>query len=274
MPGPVCITADDFGLTRGVSEAIVELAAQGAVTAVSVMCHEGADLELVPQLARTGVATGVHLVLCEERPLTGDQARPILDETGRLPPSWHALFARMVAPLAWQAVRLEAEAQVRRYLSLGLPLRFICSHQHVHLFLPILAALRPLLAQHPSARLRGASRVLSLWQHPSGVALEASSSFSLVALGLASRRLLHPFGVALAGHIWTPARVRQALANAHKVRLPDVPELVMHPGANDPETLLRYAHWRYDWAKEFSLLCGAGLKTALDGLGLTPEVPD
>src|SRR5689334_11287628 len=135
---PIWVTADDYGLTPAVNRGITQLVSSGAITAVSVMMHAGAHLEQLASLAALRPTLGLHLVFVEEAPL-GPSSRlgGLLDRDGRFP-SYPRLFGRLLAnPALATLLRDEAEAQLDRYRASGLPLQFINSHQHVHLFPPL-----------------------------------------------------------------------------------------------------------------------------------------
>jgi len=230
----LCITADDFGLSTSVNEGILELARTGAVSAVSVMAHAEAKLDRLPDLVSTGVAVGAHLVLVEERALSGSaQLRSLLDSTGRLPHSYAALFCQL-AQRPWLAGALlhEAGAQVQRLETAGVRIAFINSHQHVHLFPPIWRALGPFVIG-----LRVPVRMAPSWtwcvpgRGAHQTALDAASALSFALGPRPAHGLLRPIGADRAGDM-TTVRVAATLAWADAG--PQVlRELVAHPGFED-----------------------------------------
>jgi predicted glycoside hydrolase/deacetylase ChbG (UPF0249 family) len=263
----LCLTADDYGLTAGVNAGIETLAAEGAITATSVMCHRDAVLDTTARLA--GVATGIHLVFVEERPLTADA--PFARD-------WKALFRRVLAR-PWLAARLadEARAQLARYRETGLPLHFVNSHQHVHLFPPIWAALAPVLRGLPGVRVRAPGRVSPfLWRASvRDLALSLSGRVSAALRGVGARRRLQPVGLGCAGHLTTSAaaeRLVRAAAALHATD-GDLAEIVTHPGSGDAETRARYPHWGYEWGAEHALLRGPDFRRAAAAASMSLEVP-
>src|SRR5262245_52238092 len=118
----VCVTADDYGLSRGVNAAIEALAAAGRLSAVSVMAHRDAHLDSVGSLAGAGVAVGLHVCFTGERPLVR-----ALGE--RLPPDHRRLFAAIVRrPALLPLLRAEAEAQAERLAGAGVAIDFVNAH--------------------------------------------------------------------------------------------------------------------------------------------------
>lgn len=246
------ITADDYGLGPGINEGIEELAAYGAITSVAVMTHAEAHLATLDRLVACGVRLGPHLVFVEERACLPRAALgDLVDEEGRLPPTFRALFARL-ARRPWLLGRLvaEAHAQLRRYVDRGGEVTFITSHQHVHLFPPVYRALAPLFSRFPHAKMRAAIA--------RGPSLKANALFVSSRVATLGRRrgsaYLHPIGLDMAGHLDADG-VRRALDDCASRPLGDaVPELVTHPGHDDQEARARYGHWRYAWSAEHEAL--------------------
>jgi predicted glycoside hydrolase/deacetylase ChbG (UPF0249 family) len=132
------VTADDFGLTAGVSHAVLRGHREGIVTAASIICV-GAAFEIAGQLAREApsLSLGVHLAMVGEDPplLTAREIPTLVDERGHFPRSWRTLVARAVARRIDPAdVRREFSAQLERARGIGIPLSHVDTHQHVHLW--------------------------------------------------------------------------------------------------------------------------------------------
>lgn len=137
----LCVTADDYGLSARANAAIEDLSARGRLSAVAVATCAGAVLDGVSGLARAGVSLGVHLVLTQHAPRIGRAAGGLVGRDGRLPPSYRALFARLVARPSLRArAAAEIRAQLDAYAALGVPLAFVTGHEHVHAF-PLLWAI-------------------------------------------------------------------------------------------------------------------------------------
>lgn len=148
----VCITADDFGLTPAVNDAIRELAERGAINAVSVMVHQDATFQGLQQLARLDVALGLHLVLTGGRPLTRWPG-------GRLPNDYRSLFAQITLHRGLRrTLRDELAAQFDRYLALDgeVALTLVNSHEHMHLHPLIWPVVAELAEKHGVQWIRSA----------------------------------------------------------------------------------------------------------------------
>lgn len=104
------VNADDFGASRGINRAIVELHRLGIVTSASLMINMPAAEEAAAMAAAApGLGVGLHLTL------TSEDATPLLDFDDR---------NRCAAELEVQFVRFER--------ALGRPPTHIDSHQNVH----------------------------------------------------------------------------------------------------------------------------------------------
>lgn len=138
------INADDLGLDARTNEAIFTLMAKGRVTSSTILANAPA----VEEAARRSrefphCSFGVHLNASEFEPLTGRRGlAPLLDERGALheDPRRVHLDARLVA-----AIHDEWVAQIDRVRALGVEVRHLDSHHHVHTtprLFPVLAALK------------------------------------------------------------------------------------------------------------------------------------
>lgn len=125
------INADDFGLTRGVNEAIIQAHKCGVLTSATLMAGGLAWQEAVDlALATPTLGVGVHLTLTALGPvLPPEQVPSLVDKRGR----FRKQFWR--APL-WNKdqVKREWRAQIQRLVNEGLRPTHLDSHHHIHLW--------------------------------------------------------------------------------------------------------------------------------------------
>jgi hypothetical protein len=152
------LCADDFALSRPISETIVDLADRGKVNAISCMAAMPgweADCALLSSLPRN-VEIGLHIVLTEIAPLTSASR---LAPSGHLPllARFEHLARRHQLPLA--EVRAEVEAQIERFaVNMGRAPDFVDGHQHVHVVGQAREAVLDVVARcAPSAWVRNCS---------------------------------------------------------------------------------------------------------------------
>jgi chitin disaccharide deacetylase len=236
-----------------------------------VMMHADAELGGLSNLLTLGPALGPHLVFVEERPLLpASLLGPLLDGEGRLPSSYARLFRLLLwRPGLLGLLRLEADAQLDRYLGRGLPVDFINSHQHTHLFPPLWRALGPVFRRFPRAALRAGVYGALGWSKQG--LLNLSARISAAREPLPGQPRVHPLGVQHSGRLtaerlasvlneWAcrPVRVRNAAA-----------EVVTHPAVEDTDLRRRYAHWGFRWQEEYDLLDSNRLRAILDSYAVT-----
>lgn len=171
------IHADDFGETEQITLGICEGIDAGVITSASIMANMPATdfaLARAPALA-SRASFGVHLTLCEGRPLTS--APSLVDAQGRFH-SKRQLFLRSVSGrLRMSELEAEIEAQVDRVAAGGVRVSHLDGHKHLHQ-LPVVCS-----AVAKVARKRGVERVrLAAMRHIAGFASPSSAAREILAL--------------------------------------------------------------------------------------------
>jgi len=144
------INADDFGWDENRTKAILEAAHLGLITTTTAMTNMPWFETAIERAKGTPLYDniGLHLCLTEGRPLTEKIRKSPLfcDDRGNFNGVFHrSLKTRLLLPAYEQeAVREEAEAQMHRYLDMGLPLRHLDSHHHSHTDYSIARIVMPL----------------------------------------------------------------------------------------------------------------------------------
>ncbi len=120
------INADDYGLSTGCDQAIVDAMQVGAVTSTSVLMSER-----VPTVnAALWQQCGVHLRLTDGAPvLPASEIPSLVDRHGQFPRSQQGVAMRNVEP---EEVRREWRAQIDRFMTAGIRPTHLDSHHHVH----------------------------------------------------------------------------------------------------------------------------------------------
>lgn len=150
----VIINADDFGHDAATSDAIMQAFRSGYITQATVMANMP-DCERAVNEARAagfGARIGLHINLTDGIPLTEPirSSRAFCDDSGKFDGS-AVLRKRHFLPYPISdasALAIEIEAQVKRYISLGLTLLHADSHHHAHTRLPIARVAMPILAKY------------------------------------------------------------------------------------------------------------------------------
>ncbi len=142
-PGLI-VTADDFGASAAVNQAVITAWEQGILTSASLMVTGAAADEAVALArARPGLAVGLHLVLTEGRPCLPPEMVPALvGADGCFPRRLVWTGVRwFLSPAARAQIQREIRAQVGRFQQTGLRLDHLDSHHHFHLHPVVFEAL-------------------------------------------------------------------------------------------------------------------------------------
>jgi predicted glycoside hydrolase/deacetylase ChbG (UPF0249 family) len=269
------VNADDFGYFDGVSRGILHCAKAGVVTATGVMANGpafdryAAELSTIPS-----VSTGVHLNVTLGDPLT-DGMRDAL--RGKPFPSKARLTDWLLrGRLSAATVVHEWTAQIERCVAAGLTLRFLNSHEHVHVLPPLF---RGVLQLARDFRVPHVRRPRAEWG-PSwdAASLARNVAFTLTRSVLPRARAREPLliGVNRSGRLdmqylrWRLATLRPATY-----------ELMCHPGWSDPAAmehpkLAAYHDWELELrtltSAEFSRLLRARAIALVSYADLSPAV--
>jgi predicted glycoside hydrolase/deacetylase ChbG (UPF0249 family) len=236
MP-PLILCADDFGMSRAVSETIAQLARRRCLNAISCMTTMPgwpADARLLDGIEKVEcdslgrVQVGLHLTLASERPL-GPMACALPD--GTLPGPDRMLALAMLRRLDPAEIADEIDRQFEAFRAArGKVPDFVDAHQHVHLYPGIRKAVIAATKRHaPNAWVRvPGDRLTAMLSRPfSGKAI--GSALHAVALRRQLKRAGLRSNASFAGHYDFSGRFRLHLDSF--LRFGSRAHLVMcHPG--------------------------------------------
>ena len=270
------VTADDFGLSVPVNEAVEQAHSRGILTGASLMVTAPAADDAVERARRLpGLGAGLHLVFVSGRPaLPPAQIPDLVGADGRflndpVKIGLHLFFRK--------AVQRQAEAEMRAQLdafrATGLPLDHVDGHQHFHQHPVIVDLLARLAGEYgiKAVRIPEEPPVVSwraqrrdFWKRVLGWLFSANRMRAmrrrLRAGGIASNE--HVFGLFDSGRM-SSERVDRFLA-----ALPDgVSELYCHPATR---------RWQavdclpddYLCVEEFEALASAARRERLERAGI------
>ncbi len=221
MPEPNLIfSADDFGLTRSVNEAVEIAHTQGVLTQASLMVAAPAAADAVARAKNLpNLNVGLHLVLVDGDSLLGHDKLPtITDKDGKFPKNQAALGVKyFFSPKARRELKAEIAAQFAAFAATGLPLHHADAHKHMHLHPTVARLMIATGKAHGLQRIRIPAEPPAILkrcgEHPrlADYALFAwSRLLRFQARGLIATKYV--FGVKWSGHM-TLARMRTLLAN-------------------------------------------------------------
>ncbi|KQP89044.1 hopanoid biosynthesis-associated protein HpnK [Methylobacterium sp. Leaf117] len=244
------VTADDFGLSLQVNEAVEQAHRDGILTAASLMVSAPAADDAVARARRLpSLRIGLHLVMVEAWPTLPPERIPDLVTADGL---IRSDMERLGLDLALKAsarrqLSAEIEAQFLAFRATGLPLDHVNAHKHFHVH-PIIAGLVLAAGRRHGMRAirvpretRAVLRAAEPGANPKP-ALDTAPWAALLAVRARQQGLLIPdrtLGLAWSGAMM-PARVQGLLAH-----LPDgLTELYSHPatGSGFPGEAPGYAY--------------------------------
>lgn len=130
----ILFNADDFGLTKGVTDGIIKAHTDGVVDATTLMMNGLAyDYAVAQAKKHPTLKIGIHLVLTWGKPICRE-VPDLINQHGFF--KFTSGFTTMCSPNIEQ-VENEWEAQIDRFLATGLPLHHIDSHHHIHGWYPL-----------------------------------------------------------------------------------------------------------------------------------------
>jgi len=229
------VTADDFGLTVHVNEAVEEGHRRGILTAASLMVTGEAAADAVARAKRLPkLGVGLHLVLVDGIPvLPPEQIPHLVGSDGRFSTNVFAQGVRIFClPAARRQLAAEIRAQLEAFRATGLALDHVNAHHHFHLHPTIHRELLRLAGEFGIRAIRLPLEP-PLSDRPRGLAglMEARHARRLQRR-LDEARIAHNdhiFGLADSGAM-TGARVRRYLE-----KLPEgVSEIYFHPAVERP----------------------------------------
>lgn len=154
-PVYLIVNADDFGYFNCVSNGILELAAEGRLTATAVMANSP---NFSAQAARlkscASLDVGVHLNVTYGKPLTARMAAKLDFNNGVFPSKGRLASSILSRRVSADDVEAEWREQISRCLEAGLDVSFLNSHEHIHAFPGLFQKARLLAREFGIAHLR------------------------------------------------------------------------------------------------------------------------
>ncbi len=264
------VTADDFGASIAVNEAVEIAHRTGILTAASLMvAGEAGEDAIVRARAMPTLGVGLHLVLVDGRPtLPPGQVPDLVDRAGQFRTNMALAGASMFfRRKVRRQLAAEIEAQFAAFAATGLRLDHVNAHKHFHLHPTIAGMILDIggryglnAARAPVEPTELLSAIEPLTQTFAGriaapYARRVARRFRAAGLTVPDRVL----GLAWSGHMTTP-RVRALIERLP----PGVTELYCHPATED-----RYAGSApgYEYRAELAALVDPAARAAVSQRG-------
>ena len=244
MTRRVVFSADDFGLTEAVNEAVERAHRDGVLTQASLMVTGPAAADAVARARRLpGLKVGLHLVVIEGPAVLRPSAIPdLVDSNGQFPSDQLRLGINyFFRPRVRAQLAEEIRAQFEAFAATGLTLDHANAHKHMHLH-PTVGALMLRIGRDfglPAVRIPAEPpSVMARLGVPQGLGDRVLYRWTRLLRAQARKAGVsandHCFGLAWSGHM-TADRVRSLMA-----MLPDGrSEIYFHPATERDATLRR-----------------------------------
>jgi hopanoid biosynthesis associated protein HpnK len=254
----VIFSADDFGLTASVNQAVELAHTNGALTQASLMVAAPAAADAVARAKNLpNLNIGLHLVLVDGDSLLGHEKLPhITGPDGRFPKDQAVRGVKyFFSAAARRELRAEIRAQFEAFRDTGLPLHHADAHKHMHLHPTVgrymieigktFGLTRIRIPAEPPAILKACGETITIGDR-------ALYAWCKILRAQARRAGLattdHVFGIKWSGHM-TTARVQTLLDQLP----PGRSEIYFHP-ASTRDATLQHLMPRYEHEAELDAL--------------------
>lgn len=260
------VNADDFGLSPGVTQGVLDAWREGIVRSASLMVTSPHAEAAARQAGELGLDLGLHLSLSHGRPACRpEDVASLVGADGRFLPLGSLLWRLSSGRVRRAELRREVEAQLVRAREWGARLSHLDGHHHVHVH-PLVA---PVVVEVAAAYRLAVRCPIELPQSASPRDLARAVLASAPALRL--RRLLRAQGLCSSQHFrglslgygFDAPSLRRTLR-----RLPaGLTELMCHPGYPDAAlaAATAYAAGR---ERELAALTDPATRSLLEGQGV------
>lgn len=253
-------TADDFGLSEAVNEAVERAHRDGVLTAASLMVAAPAAADAVARAKRLPtLRVGLHLVVIEGPAVLSPPTIPALvDSSGWFPSDQLRLGLRyFFLPHVRRQLAAEIEAQFAAFAATGLPLAHADAHKHMHLHPTVGRLLLDSGRRHGLRRVRVPAEPPGVLPGIGGGALHAWTRL----LRAQVRRAGMAAPDAVFGLAWSGAMTSERLLGLLPALPPGDIELYFHPAARRDPLLARLMP-HYDHEGELAALLDPAVRAA------------
>ena len=235
------VSADDFGLARGINEGIAKAFREGIVTSINIIPSGDAYYDALSALKGTKPSEiGAHLALTETAPVTIPGKIPTLvDGDGRFCRNHRKFFSRLISKkISREDIYTELRSQMERLKEIGLPITSISGHEHIHMYPDILKIFLEIAKEYRVPAIR--------YLHGDSIAgyitfkklyRKAVLVFFGKSMGLAIRKAGIRCTDNFLGFLDSGNLEEETLIGMFKALRDGTTELVTHPGLLSPEVL-------------------------------------
>ena len=268
----VLFNADDFGLSRGINEGIIKAFKGGMLKSASLMVTGDAFMDAV-ELARKNplLNTGIHLTLVGGKSVLMREAIPTLvTNEGFFRKDFYSFMqSYLLGSIELKDIEREIRAQFEKYLGMGLKIRHVNSHQHIHIIPSIFRVVKRICDEFEIRNIRIPYEPLRL-----NFIRRPRRFLDWIVLSFLIKLLRSKFhkddgfdyfdfrGFFDSGNLTTNSL--KNILRTVKART----EIICHPGIPDRLTAEKYASWQYSWESELKILTSEDLRRLVEEEGV------
>ena len=265
------ITADDFGLSEGINEAVEIACRQGILTSASLMIAGPAAADAVRRAkALPQLKVGLHVVVVEGASVRPSAVKGLVDAAGDFPSDQFGVsFDYYFRPKKRKQLASEIRSQFSAFARTGLQLDHANAHKHMHMH-PVVGRLMVKIGsdfklpamripREPTSPMRRSGTMIGV----GGRALNFWSDllrYRAVKAGMKVNDAV--FGIAWSGHM-TEERLVRLIPNLPK----GLNEIYFHPSTRRDGRLAELMP-DYEHEAEFAALISPNVRAAIEAAGV------
>ncbi len=132
------VTADDFGISSQVNQAIISVAQRKIVDHVSILANMVTRKDIRSLITKVKVKYSIHINLVEGKPISPTSQIPsLVNQKGYFNSSYIFLPRLLLGLININEVGIEITSQINYLRALGIKFSRLDSHQHSHIFPPL-----------------------------------------------------------------------------------------------------------------------------------------
>ncbi|EFK96407.1 YdjC-like protein, partial [sediment metagenome] len=237
------VSADDFGIAKGINEGIAIACKEGIVTNINVMPSGDEFYDSLARLKDIAPSEiGAHLALTGTAPLADPgKVSSLLDKGGHLHKNYGSFFINFISGrIKREEIYVELKTQMDRLKSVGIPVTNLSSHEHIHLHPDILEIFIAIAEDYNIPAIRYIHR--DVMACPVGFK-KLYKKAVLAFFGIGHGNMIKKSGLKhtdiLIGLLDSGNLEEETLLKMLKAMPEGTAELVAHPGLLSPEVLNR-----------------------------------
>jgi len=272
------VCADDFGLTKGVNNGIVQCFQKGILTSTSLMANGPNFIHALSLTEQNpGLDVGIHLTLTDLMPIRPFLIKDLIGPDSKFFTNYLSVIKKIISkPNILGQIKDEFRAQIEYILQKGIIPSHINSHKHIHIFPPIWKIVLKLareyripFVRYPAEKFYGLGYIFLNKKHQDRYKILLSYLFFVVFLKLFDNcnKIRANSDIKIPDYfcgLFDPGTLGTERIIAHIKKLsPGTTELMCHPGYLDKALLQLPTRLLISREKELKALCSPEVRQAI-----------